>query len=100
MKSKIYIQNLKKYPEIIEKLKLKYPVMAAPIAIGALNALVFKLTCAVPYKVASSTPILEYKTLIEISGLCCLYTPSCRPPLTGRKVFYMSIIYPIPIIVV
>jgi len=25
MKSKIYIQNLKKYPEIIEKLKIIYP---------------------------------------------------------------------------
>jgi len=25
MKSKTYLQNLKKYPEIIERLKLKYP---------------------------------------------------------------------------
>ena len=25
MKSKVYIQNLKKYPEIIERLKLRYP---------------------------------------------------------------------------
>ena len=25
MKSKVYIQNLKRYPEIIEKLKIKYP---------------------------------------------------------------------------